>query len=259
VRFERKRIFITVKAYPAPSRRHGEIVCCAGIDLNNLQFVRLYPVPFRDLDIERKFRKYSIIDVDCSRPIDDHRPESFKVNPNTIEVVDWISTKKNGWERRKSIVLELPVRSMCQVCKDLKERGLSLALIKPIEISFEWAKRSLSNQKSREDCYAQLGFFNKAKDAIEEIPFRFYYRFSCGGEACCPAHKLSIIDWEIGQAYRDWRSTYKTESILLEKIQQRWLDIADIRKRDVYFYVGNMQRFRDTFMVLGVFSPPRNG
>ena len=34
-------------------------------------------------------------------------------------------------------------------------------------------------------------------------------------------------------------------------------EITDDKKRDVYFFVGNMQRFRDIFMVLGVFYPPR--
>ena len=259
MRFERKQILITVKAYPVPSKKHGESVCCAGINLENARFVRLYPVPFRDLDIEQKFRKYSIINIDCARPKDDHRPESLRVNPYTIEVIDWISAGRAGWEKRKSMVLRLPLKSMCQVYRDEKENNLSLGLIKPLEISFEWEKRTQSDQKEREDCYAQLGFFNKAKDVIEEIPFRFYYIFRCSEEKYCQGHKLSIIDWEIGQAYRDWRSKYQSESTLLEKIRQRWLEIAEIRKRDAYFYVGNMQRFREIFMVLGVFSPPKNG
>ncbi len=45
----------------------------------------------------------------------------------------------------------------------------------------------------------------------------------------------------------------------MEKIEQRWVGIADTAKKDVYFYVGNLKRFRQTFMVLGVFYPPRNG
>jgi hypothetical protein len=65
------------------------------------------------------------------------------------------------------------------------------------------------------------------------------------------------IDWEIGQAYRDWRSKYPTEKELLEKIKQRWLNIADTSKKDVYFYVGNMKRFRKIFMVLGVLYPSK--
>jgi hypothetical protein len=57
------------------------------------------------------------------------------------------------------------------------------------------------------------------------------------------------------QAFRDWRAKYTTEKVLLEKIEQRWLDIANTAKKDVYFYVGNLKRFRTTFVVLRVFYP----
>ncbi len=253
--FEKKQILITVKAYPNPSTKYGETVCCAGVDINSSQWIRLYPIPFRDLDIDKKFKKYSIIEVDCAKTSEDKRPESYRVNSDTIKVIDWLDTEKGKWNKRKSIVLKLPIFSMCQMFKDAKEKDLSLGLIKPDEISFEFSKHSLSNQHSRKDCYAQLSFLNKMKDAIEEIPFNFYYRFKCAGEDTCPGHKLLIIDWEIGQAYRDWQSNYSKNDILVEKIRQKWMDIANTSKKNVYFYVGNMKRFRKNFMILGVFYP----
>lgn len=255
--FEKKQILITVKAYPNPSITYGETVCCAGIDLATSQLVRLYPIPYRDLDDGQKFKKYSIIEVDCSTPSDDKRPESFRINAETINVIDWLDTERGKWEKRKSIVLNVPVKSMCQVYKDSKVSDLSLGLIKPENISFEWAKQSPSDQEARKSCYAQLSFFDKRKNVIEEIPFNFYYKFKCAGVSDCPGHKLSIIDWEIGQAFRDWRVKYSPEEILLEKIKERWLDISNTAKKDVYFYVGNMKRFRQTFMVLGVFYPQK--
>ena len=85
----------------------------------------------------------------------------------------------------------------------------------------------------------------------------FDHKFQCAGVVDCLGHKLSIIDWEIGQAFRDWQSRYPEEKVLLEKIEERWLDIANTQKKDVYFYVGNLKRFRQTFMVLGVFYPPK--
>jgi hypothetical protein len=145
---------------------------------------------------------------------------------------------------------------MCQVYKDAEDQDLSLGLVKPEGVTFGWAKQSLSDQQSRELCYAQLSFLDKQKDAIEKIPFNFYYYFKCAGVADCLGHKLSIIDWEIGQAFRDWQDKYATKKVLLEKIEQRWIDISNTAKKDVYFYVGNLKRFRTTFMVLGVFYPP---
>jgi hypothetical protein len=43
----------------------------------------------------------------------------------------------------------------------------------------------------------------------------------------------------------------------LEKIRQRWLTLMCNGANDLYFYVGNMQRFREQFMVLGVFYPKK--
>lgn len=255
---EKKKVLITVKAYPNPSKKYSETVCCAGIDLKDNTWIRLYPIPYRDLDSNQKFKKYNIIEIDCSKAKNDKRPESFKVNSDTIQIIKHLDTKKK-WIERKQIVLKLPDKSMCQVLKDAKEKDFSLGLIKPEHISFSHKKHTLSDKTARESCYAQLSFFDKAKNAIEEIPYNFYYDFKCSGVSNCPGHKLSIIDWEIGQAYRDWRNRYPTKEILLHKIKQRWLDIADTTKKDVYFYVGNMQRFRNTFMILGVFYPPKNG
>ena len=73
----------------------------------------------------------------------------------------------------------------------------------------------------------------------------------------CPSHKLSIIDWELGASYRDWRKRYLLEKELLEKIEQKWLEISDTVKKDVHFYVGNIHRFPKIFMVLGTFYPPK--
>lgn len=99
-------------------------------------------------------------------------------------------------------------------------------------------------------------FFNKKqKRAIEAIPFDFKYSFYCAGNADCPGHDLAIIDWEINQSFRKWKTTYKAEAILLEKIRQRWLDGMCSDKHDTHFFVGNMNRFRKIFMVLGVFYP----
>lgn len=251
----KKQILITVKAYPNSSTKYGETVCCAGIDLSDNQLIRLYPIPYRDLDDDKKFRKYSIIEGDCWKANDDKRPESYKVNPDSIKIIEVIKPNSK-WKKRKSIILKVPVKSMCQILRESNQNDISLGLIKPENISFDWKKQSPSNMQAREACYAQLSFFNKYKDAIEDIPYNFYYSFHCAGDNSCTGHRLCIVDWEIGQAYRFWRSRYEDEETRLEKIKQKWDEISDITKKDVYFYVGNLKRFRDKFMILGVFYPP---
>jgi hypothetical protein len=250
-----RRVLITVKAYPNPSKKYVETVCSAGIDVDASQWIRLYPVPFRDLDGPKKFKKYDVIQVRCWKAPDDHRIESYKIDIDSIEYVAHLDTKRN-WESRREIVLPTVSPSFCSIRADV-EFGKSLGAFKPSEVEFSWKKATLENEAKREACYAQLHFFDKKKNVIEQIPFDFYYRFNCHEQPDCPGHSLPIIDWEIGQAYRNWRYRYKSQEQLLQMIRQKWLDDICSDKKDVYFFVGNMNCFRDQFMVLGVFYPKK--
>ena len=41
MRHEKKTVLVTVKAYPNPSKKYGETVCVAGIDLERNTLIRL--------------------------------------------------------------------------------------------------------------------------------------------------------------------------------------------------------------------------
>jgi len=231
-----------------------ETVCCAGIDLENQQWIRLYPIPYRDLDESQKFKKYNIIKVKCHKS-NDARIESYRVDSDSIEILDHIDTK-NKWCKRKSLILSTKSESFCSILESISENK-SLGMFKPDDIKFSHKKSDLKNTRVRKAAYAQLSFFNKQKQAIEQIPYDFYYSFKCNGNPECKGHKLLIIDWELGQSYRSWGYRYKSEELLLEKIKERWLDRMCSEKNDVYFFVGNQRRFKNQFMVLGVFYPPK--
>jgi len=96
-----KRVLITVKAYPNPSKKYGETVCCAGIDIESLEWVRLYPIPFRDLDSSQKFQKYTIVTVRCWKAPDDHRLESYKVDSDSIKIVLTSILRRSGKPERR--------------------------------------------------------------------------------------------------------------------------------------------------------------
>jgi hypothetical protein len=89
-----KRVLITVKAYPNPSKKYGETMCCAGIDIDTLKWLRLYPIHYRDLDSSQKFRKYTIISVRCWKATEDHRIESYKIDSDSIEILSYLDTKR---------------------------------------------------------------------------------------------------------------------------------------------------------------------
>jgi hypothetical protein len=102
--FLEKQILITVKSYPVPSFSYGETVCCAGIDLDKKKWIRLYPIPFRDLDTDKRFKKYNAINAKYAKASDDHRPESYRIQSASIEIVGQIGTE-NKWSRRRELIL----------------------------------------------------------------------------------------------------------------------------------------------------------
>jgi len=82
------RLLVTVKAYPSVSTKYNELVCCAGIT-EDRQWVRLYPVPYRDLPNHTQFQKYDIVEVTCERreAHKDNRPESWRPRLDTMRVI----------------------------------------------------------------------------------------------------------------------------------------------------------------------------
>ncbi|MDA8078743.1 MAG: hypothetical protein M0Z79_07355 [Nitrospiraceae bacterium] len=255
--YQTKTVLVTVKAYPNPSTKYRETVCVAGIDIDTGRWIRLYPIPFRDLDDKNKFTKYSIIEVRALKSPADNRPESFKVVSSSISVLDRLDTR-NNWDRRKCYLLPTISSSLCDILRENATNDKSLGMFKPAKVAFRCNKvKPKKTPEKRDACYAQFGLYAKNPDPIEAIPYDFRYNFYCHGEPECPGHDLPIIDWELMQSYRKWRYQYSTEDILLEEIKKRWLDNMCSDSHDTFFFVGNMQRFKENFMVLGVFYPKK--
>jgi hypothetical protein len=100
-----EKILITVKTYPTLSRKHRELVCTAGLREDG-SWMRIYPVPFRLLDYERRYSKFDWIEASFSKNSRDSRPESFRPNdPHSIVKVGEMGTHDN-WRERRNIVLD---------------------------------------------------------------------------------------------------------------------------------------------------------
>jgi hypothetical protein len=53
----KERILITVKTYPTLSKKYAELVCTAGFREDGT-WIRIYPLPFRFLDENQKYRTH---------------------------------------------------------------------------------------------------------------------------------------------------------------------------------------------------------
>jgi hypothetical protein len=104
---EKKRVYILVKTYPTISEKYSELVCTAGV-LEDGSWIRLYPMPFRLLNDDQKYPKYTWVEVNAERNISDFRPESYRPDISTM-VVEPKPDKVNWDERRKIIFKNKPV------------------------------------------------------------------------------------------------------------------------------------------------------
>src|SRR5947209_7715161 len=86
-----KRILITVRTYPLPARKGIEVSCTGGIT-DDGKWIRLFPVPYRFLEEDRRFTKYQWINVSVTKARNDIRPESFTPNLDTMAIGERLST-----------------------------------------------------------------------------------------------------------------------------------------------------------------------
>lgn len=249
-------ILVTVKAYPTLSQKYGEVVCVAGITLTEpYQWVRLYPVGFRDLPYEDRFHKYDVVRIDTTEA-SDKRPETHRPVLDSLEVIGKASTNKD-WAERRKYVMPTVSESMCEIARLQQSEGKSLGCFKPREIDFVVEKDDDSWSGSQEGIAGQISMFMPAKDSLEKVPHRFMYHYRCD-DASCNGHKQTIVDWEAMQSYRSWRERY-SETELMDALRKKWLDTMWADGRDSYLFVGNQFMYPASFLTLGVFWPPATG
>jgi hypothetical protein len=248
-------VLITVKAYPAISQRYGEVVCVAGIrtDTATPRWCRLFPVPFRDLPFQQRFKKYQVIRLEAERHGTDTRPESLRPNVDSIGVGEFLPAA-GKWTQRRPFVDPLVMDSMCEVLRRQRSDGTSLAVFRPgVVEDFTIEPDTAKWDPNKLDVIRQPSLLFPTKAGLEKIPFRFRYRYRCN-ESGCNGHHQSIIDWELAEAFRTWEYD---EPERLEKIRERWLHMMCDPKRDTMFFVGNQHQAPEAFLVLGTFYPER--
>lgn len=86
------------------------------------------------------------------------------------------------------------------------------------------------------------------------MPYRLRYKYRCV-EPTCQGHEQSIIDWKLGQAWLGW--TQYDEKQRIEMVRRKWMDELCGANRDTSFFVSSMHAHPKSFLVLGVFWPPR--
>ena len=252
---QRIKVLITVKAYPTLSERYKETVCVAGVRMDHGQpaHVRLFPVPFRDLDAAKQFKKYDVVEVDVTPHAGDNRPESLRPRLDTLEVVDHIGSN-DGWRLRSEWVAPLIVPSLCEIKRRQAENGTSLGVFRPAQVTGFKLERSQDRSAGLEAMASQINMFDPERKKLEDLPYKFMYSFSCDDEEC-RGHNMGLIDWEVGAAYLSWRRRYTADE-LPGMLRKKWYEEICGPGKDPHFFVGNVHQRPKQFMLLGAYYPP---
>jgi len=269
---ERKRVYITVKTYPTISGKYAELVCTAGM-LEDGSWVRLYPIPFRKLDFERKYKKYSWVELDVEKNISDSRIESYRpLNLDKMTIIEEpkLNNRKIDWEYRKKIVLgnKKIYTNMEELVSKAKNATVSLAVFKPTKITDfvieetarEWDKNKLKLLEAEAN---QLKLFQTPEEAkrefsvVDKVPYKFSYKIE---DDTGKASRMMIEDWEIGMLYFNClRRADNDEKAAVEKVRQKYMD--EFTQKDLYLFLGTTKQFHyvapNPFVIVGVFYPPK--
>lgn len=252
-----KNVLITIKTYPEISRTHTETVCTGGILADSKRLIRLYPVRYRYLEGDRQFAKYQWIKAKMKKASRDYRPESYNLDNNSIEMGQTIGTE-DGWQERERYVLNPKnvFSSLEELHTARQTNHVSMGIIKPKKVTGLSIIRKTSEEvdeaeKKKANIMAQKDLFDDIKE-LELLPVKFLLNFLCDDQNCT-GHKLSILDWEIGQLYRNVKRQIGWEEKVKKKIES---DLCGDDKV-TYLFVGNMIKHPKTFCILGFFYPPR--
>lgn len=231
---------ILIKAAPQVGQRHGETVCCAGISLDG-RWLRLYPVSFRNLADAQKFGRWDRIHFKWRKPNDDRRIESLRVDQDSISIDGILKPSE-----RERFLSGLIVTSLDRE----REKGKSLALLKPLITGFKINKRKdediASDRASFDALRAQRDMFNtKSIIPYTPCPYEFKYKYQTDDGA----REGTCQDWEIEATYFKWSRDYG-EKVALEKMHQVFG--VEYPQKGMLLAMGTHSLHPNTWLINGV-------
>ena len=240
-----ERALVLVKAFPQPSQKYEETVCCAGITPAG-QFVRLYPVRYRRLKPEQRFNRWDVIEYEAIAPVNDHRPESRHVDEASIRIVQTAGQLSEA--SRVGLWAHHVSASQAALKESNAALGTSLGVIKPDEGSLHFRARKLAagSPEARQIAsdFKQVSLIDSEALTLLQVEYEFSYRFACAGAK----HDMKIHDWEVQAAFLAYKRRYGATALktLKSEYQER------IPARNLHFVMGTMAAHPKTFIIIGL-------
>lgn len=262
--WERKRLLVWGKTYPEFSKKHYETVCTGAVDADTGRLLRIYPITLRYM--KEPFSLFNWVEAEVERNQSDFRPESYKINQDSIGIVGTLGTKTDGWvERSRWVLREGNVFPSVRALQEAQSRDhTSLGLVKPKRIMRVYLKRRPAEEKEewerqREEAVRQRDLFVDSESSTKDLvymPVQYRAEFECDSIGCTTVHDMSILDWGVYALSR--RQYAKGGAQVAERdVVDKIVKTMDLTKRDAHFFLGNTKAHPASFMIVGFFTPPR--
>lgn len=252
-----EELLILVKTYPQPSSKYRETTCVAAVNSAG-QMRRIFPVPFRLLEGAAQFRKWEWVRARVVQTPNDKRPESFRVDADSIQRQSTISTRADWQERRVWFEPHI-VPGFAALEEKRQQSGETLGILRPsrlLELEITPDATPDWTLEERERLARECLFDSEAAQArapLRKVPFGFHYHYECETPDGIETLRHKITDWEVGALYwhcaRSHGSAWETP--FREKLET-WM-----AKRDLLFLLGTVHRFPQQWLIVGLIYPPR--
>jgi hypothetical protein len=236
ITWEERKALIIGRAYPEPSKRHIETVCTAAITEEG-QLLRLYPVSWRYLDENKRYRLWTWAKFDVRKGRDDKRKESYHVREETIFILSYVES----WAERFSLLKKAVFPDRETLERLYREDWTSLGLIEIEYVDFKVSPRKSSWEKDKP--YIKQSHLYVEVKPLEQIPVQMKLRFRCKGNAGCRTHQSTLIGWEYMEAFRKFRRSQRSESEAVAMIKDHMVRLFSDPMKSCFALVGMHFRY----------------
>jgi hypothetical protein len=256
----KEELLILTKTYPSPSTQSRETTCVAAVNSHG-EMRRLFPVPYRFLDGSAQFKKWEWITARVAVPDRDHRPESRRIDADSIERPGHILETKHGdWSERLRWIEPHIVTSFAALEARRQATGQTLGFVrisKILELKITPLKEADWSQADKLKL-TQDGLFDsveiKKRQPLRKLPYDFHYRYECASADGTEINTHKLTDWEVGALYWNCVNAYGPNG-WETKFRQR-LE-TEFAQKDLIFLMGTIHRFPDQWLIVGLVYPPK--
>lgn len=250
-------LLILTKTYPNPSAKYRETTCVAALT-DKGEMRRIYPVPFRFLDGNHQFQKWEWIRAKLTRAKDDKRPESFKIDTDSILRPGKRIGTENKWQERRAWIEPHRVEGFAALEARRQATGETLGLIRPTRLlqlvitplkEIDWTDEERVK-------LLQEGLFDseaaRKRAPLKKIPYSFHYEYESVGAESVERQRHMLTDWEVGALFLRCQRDYgkRWETFFRKKLEE------EFAAKDLMFLMGTVHRFPDKWLIVGLVYPP---